>query len=474
MSIDFTSQYLMTIDGQTIASDCRIEVINPATEDIIALVPDASADQLDSAVGAARRAFPDWAAKPLEERQALVRAIGERVLENLEGFAQLLTREQGKTLDYARYEIGASVAWFQEFARVAPTETIIEDSPEHLVKTRRVPIGVVGAIVPWNFPVLLAAWKLAPALVAGNTVVLKPSPFTPLTALKLGELINQLLPPGVVNVVSGGDNLGPWLTAHPQIDKISFTGSTATGRRVMESGSRNIKRITLELGGNDAAIVLPDVDIVQTAEKLFWGAFSNSGQFCLAIKRLFIHEDIYEPLVQALVSYARTVRIGDGSLPDSQLGPVQNALQFQRLKDLLTDIRDQDQRVLLGGEVPQGRGYFFPITLVDNPPDDSRVVSEEPFGPILPVLKYRDIDEVVARANSSEYGLGGSVWSKDVELATSIALRLQTGKVWVNEIHVLTPYTPLGGHKQSGLGVENGIDGLMEYTNSQTVSIRQS
>ncbi|WP_187432768.1 aldehyde dehydrogenase family protein [Pseudomonas synxantha] len=473
MSIDFTSHYLMTIDGQPTDSGRHLEVINPANEDVIARVPDATREQLDAAVAAARQAFPSWAATPLAERQALVSAISEKVLQNLEGFAQLLTREQGKTLDYARYEIGASAAWFGEFAKMAPSEIIIEDTPEHLVKTRHVPIGVVGAIVPWNFPVLLAVWKLAPALIAGNTIVLKPSPFTPLTALKLGELINQVLPAGVLNVVSGGDELGPWISAHPDIDKVSFTGSTATGRRVMESGSRSLKRLTLELGGNDAAIVLPDVDIEETAQKLFWGAFSNSAQFCLAIKRLYIHEDIYEPLSKALVAYARTVKVGDGAAADSQLGPVQNAVQFERLKTLLADVRNNDQKILLGGEVPQGKGYFFPLTIVDNPPEDSRIVVEEPFGPILPLLKYRTVDEAIERANASEYGLGGSVWGKDLAQAEAVGQRLQTGKVWINEIHVLTPYTPFGGHKQSGVGVENGSDGLHEYTNTQTISIRR-
>lgn len=474
MSIDFTSNYLMTIKGQLVDSERHVGVVNPATEEVIAKVPNASREQLDQAVAAARHAFHGWAATPLVERQALVQRIGERIMEHLEDFAKLLTREQGKTLDYARSEIGGSAFWFGELSKMDPGETVIEDSPEHRVVTRYVPIGVVGAIVPWNFPVLLAVWKLAPALVAGNTVVLKPSPFTPLTSLKLGELINELLPPGVVNVVSGGDDLGPWITSHPDIDKVTFTGSTATGRRVMESGARNLKRITLELGGNDAAIVLPDVDIEATAQQLFWGAFSNSAQFCLAIKRLFIHEDIYEPLSQALAAYARTVKLGDGLDPASQLGPVQNAVQFQRLKDLLADIRSNGQRILLGGEVAEGRGYFFPITLVDNPSDGSRIVAEEPFGPILPLLKYRTVDEVIERANASEYGLGGSVWGKDLELATAVAQRLQAGKVWINEIHVLTPHTPLAGHKQSGLGVENGHEGLREYTMPQTISTRRA
>lgn len=473
MGLDLTSGYMMTIDGRLVGSERHTPVVNPASEDVFAQMPDASRQQLDEAVAASRRAFKGWAVTPLSTRQDLVRRIGERLMEHSEEFAELLTREQGKTLEYSRYEIGIAAYWFIELSKMEPGQTTVEETEAHQVFTRHVPIGVVGAIVPWNFPVLLAVWKLAPALVAGNTVVLKPSPFTPLTALKLGELMHDLLPPGVVNIISGGDDLGPWMTSHPDIDKISFTGSTATGRRVMQSGASNLKRLTLELGGNDAAIVLPDVDIESTAQKLFWGAFSNSAQFCLAIKRLFIHEDIYDAMSQALVDYARTVKIGDGFDPASQLGPVQNAVQFDRLKSLLKDIQDNDQRLLLGGELHDGRGYFFPITLVDNPPDDSRVVVEEPFGPILPLLKYKTVDEAIARANASEYGLGGSVWGKDLEAATSVAQRLQAGKVWVNEIHVLTPHTPLAGHKQSGIGVENGVDGLREYTLVQTVSIRR-
>jgi acyl-CoA reductase-like NAD-dependent aldehyde dehydrogenase len=473
MSIDFNNDYHMTIDGQPVFGTRKLEVFNPATAAVIATVPDASREQLDQAVAAARRAFPGWAATPLPQRQELVRKIGERLMQELTGFSQLLTREQGKPVKEARWEIGGGAFWFSEFAKMAPAVTTLEDTPEHLVQVRHVPIGVVGAIVPWNFPVLLAIWKLAPALVAGNTVVLKPSPFTPLTALKFGELMNDILPAGVINVVSGGDELGPWITAHPDIDKVSFTGSTATGRRVMESGARNLKRVTLELGGNDAAIVLPDVDIEATAQALFWGAFTNNAQYCLAIKRLYIHEDIYEALTQAMVAYAKTVKVGDGSQRETQLGPVQNRVQLERLKVLLADIKNNDQKLLLGGEVPEGPGYFFPVTLVDNPPDDSRIVVEEPFGPILPLLKYRTVDEVVTRANASEFGLGGSVWGKDLVQAQAIAERLQTGKVWINEIHLLTPHTPLAGHKQSGLGVENGSAGLHEYTNVQTISTRR-
>jgi acyl-CoA reductase-like NAD-dependent aldehyde dehydrogenase len=307
--------------------------------------------------------------------------------------------------------------------------------------------------------------------------VLKPSPFTSLTTLRIGELLREVLPPGVLNVVSGGDALGPWMSSHPGIDKISFTGSTATGRKVMESAAGTLKRLTLELGGNDAAIVMPDVDVEALAPVLFWGAFSNSAQFCLAIKRLYIHEAIYDRLAAALVALAKTTRVGRGSEPGVTLGPVQNKLQYERLKNLLADCRQQGHHILTGGELAEsgkGPGYFFPVTLVDNPPEDSRVVQEEPFGPILPLLKFSDVDDAIARANQSPYGLGGSVWCKDEALGLKIAQRLQAGTVWVNEIHTITPLKPMAGHKQSGLGVEQGLEGLLEYTLPQTVSMKRA
>jgi acyl-CoA reductase-like NAD-dependent aldehyde dehydrogenase len=278
----------------------------------------------------------------------------------------------------------------------------------------------------------------------------------------------------VLNVISGGDALGPWISSHPGIDKISFTGSTQTGRKVMESSAANLKRMTLELGGNDAGIVMADVDVDKVAPQLFWGAFSNSSQYCLATKRLYVHEDIYDRVAQALVKIAASTRVGDGMAEDSQLGPIQNKRQYERLKELLDDCRKNGYRILAGGDVPTGKGYFFPVTLVDNPPDDSRIVREEPFGPILPLLKFKSVDEVVARANDSEYGLGGSVWTGDVAAGQAIAERLQTGTVWVNEIHNLSPQRPMAGHKQSGFGVENGLEGLLEYTSPQTISIKKN
>lgn len=468
-----TAGFSMTIDGKAAPTVAGFDVLNPATERVIAAAPDATPAQLDEAVASARRAAPAWASLPLQARQQYVVRIGETITANLEELAQLLTREQGKPLAQARQEVQKAAIWCTEMARLElPVETVSESATEQ-VRVLRVPLGVVGGIVPWNFPLALAMWKVAPALLTGNTMVLKPSPFTPLTTLKLGELLRDVLPAGVLNVISGGDALGPLMSAHPGIDKLSFTGSTQTGRAVMASAAVNLKRLTLELGGNDAAIVLPDADVEAIAPAIFWGAFANNAQYCLAIKRLYIHEDVYDRLAQALVRLAQETRVGPGDMEGVQLGPLQNRRQFERLKALLEDTRSAGYRILAGGDVAERSGYFFPVTLVDNPPDSARVVREEPFGPILPLLKFRDVDDAIARANDSEYGLGGSVWGRDAEAAMQVALRLNTGTVWVNQIHTLGPHKPMAGHKQSGVGIENGVEGLLEYTVPRTVSLKR-
>lgn len=471
--VRFDSDFDLTIDGRAVAAEDTFTVVNPATEDTIAVVADTTREQLDSAVAAARNAFPGWRATPLEERQALVRALGARLQALLPEFAALLTREQGKPLADATAEIGVSAYWLNEIAGYSPMTTVISEDEIKRVETRHVPVGVVGAISPWNFPLLLAIWKVAPALVAGNTLVLKPSPFTPLTVLKFGEIARDILPPGVLNVVVGGDRLGPWITEHADIDKIAFTGSTQTGKAIMRSASVNLKRITLELGGNDPAIVMPDADVEALAPRLFWAAFSNNAQFCLASKRMYVHEASYDRLAAALVAYARTIKVGNGAEDGVRLGPVQNRVQYQRVRKLIEDAQAAGTRFLIGGEVPEGRGYFIPVAIADNPPDDSPLVTEEAFGPVLPLLKYRDIDEVLARANQSEYGLGASVWGEDVEAAVAVGNRIEAGTIWVNTIHELLPSYPFGGHKQSGIGVENGLEGLLEYTNPQTVVIHR-
>jgi aldehyde dehydrogenase (NAD+) len=469
----FESDFAMTIGGAAVAGTSSFAVLNPANEQEFARAPDCSREDLDRAVAAARAAFPAWAATPHGERRRLVGSIAGVLNANLEGLKRLLTREQGKPHGDAMGDVLGAAYWCQAASTLEPPVTIVEDTAERRGETRHVPIGVVGAIAPWNFPVLLAFFKVAPALVAGNTVILKPSPFTPLTTLKIGEVLRDLLPPGVLNVVSGGDALGPWMTSHPGIDKISFTGSTQTGRKVMASAAESLKRVTLELGGNDAAIILPDVDVATVAEQLFWAAFRNTGQICIATKRMYVHKDVYEPLKAALVAYARTVKVGDGAEQGTQLGPIQNHQQYARVIELVEDAKAKGYKFLIGGERSEAPGYFVPVSIIDNPPEDSRIVQEEQFGPVLPLLKFDDVDEAVARANASDYGLGASVWSADTEAALAVGARLQAGTVWINETQYLSPLAAFGGQKQSGLGVEGGLEGLLEYTNTQTTFVKK-
>lgn len=465
----------MTIAGLGVPGARSLPVVDPATGLDFAQAPDADAQQLDQAVQAARDALAAWSTTSWAERQALLRRIAQTYMAHQEPLAALLSREQGKPLARARSEIAVAAHWYAETAGMAMPDELLQDDARGYAAVRRVPLGVVGALVPWNYPVVLAAWKIAPALLTGNTVVLKPSPYTPLTTLRIGELLREVLPPGVLNIVSGGDALGPWMSGHAGIDKLSFTGSSATGRQVMRSAAGTLKRLTLELGGNDAAIVMPDVDVQATAHALFWGAFVNSGQICIAAKRIYVHEAIYERMAAAFVALARDTAMGPGHQDDVELGPVQNQRQFDRLRELLADCRQRGLKLLCGGEPDPSRpGYFFPVTVVDNPPDDARIVQEEPFGPIVPLLRFAHVDEAVARANASAYGLAGSVWCRDEDQALAIAQRLHTGTVWINEIQAASPHRPMAGHKQSGLGAENGRDGLLAYTQPQTITIRRS
>lgn len=472
--MEFQSDFTMTIDGKAVGSPKTIAVVNPATAEAFATVPDCTPEQLDAATSSARTAFKTWRDVPIEDRRAAMRKAGDTLIAHADDLARLFTREQGRPIEGAKQEILLAGQWMHSVAEMSPPTHVSEDSAQQLVETRYVPLGVVCAIAPWNFPVILAIWKIAPALMAGNTMVLKPSPFTPLCTLKIGELLRPIFPPGVLNVVSGGDDLGPLMTSHPGFNKISFTGSTATGKRVMESAAKDLKRITLELGGNDAAIVLPDVDLDDIAQKIFFGAFYNTAQICIATKRLYVHEAVYDGLRDRLVAIARMVKVGDGSEQGTVLGPIQNKRQFDRVMNLLQDARANKLTLIQGADIPDNAGFFVPITIVDNPPESSRVVQEEAFGPILPMLKFRDIDDVIDRANASEYGLAGAVWSKDVGKAVEIARRMETGTIWINQNLSLRPDTSFGGRKQSGFGVENGTEGLLEYMAPQAIYIART
>ncbi|WP_213954831.1 MULTISPECIES: aldehyde dehydrogenase family protein [unclassified Variovorax] len=458
-------------NGRLLDAPTSFPVIDPATEAVIAHAPDCTLALLDATVEAAQAAFPAWRDTPVDERRQRLEALAQCLQDNAEALALLLTAEQGRPLALARIEVLGCAHWIRSVAKMDLPTTLRTDKAGIAWTTRRVPLGVVAAIAPWNFPLTLAVWKLAPALLCGNTVILKPSPFTPLTALRLGEWMAPLFPAGVVNVLSGGDELGPRLTSHPGIAKVAFTGSTATGRRVMAAAASTLKHLTLELGGNDAAIVMPDVDVKKVARRLFMGAFLNSGQVCIAAKRIYVHEAIYDAFATAFVAAAEAARVGNGLDEAVMLGPVQNRLQYERVRELIAATRDAGQRFLTGGSMTDGPGYFIAPTVVDNPPDDARVVVEEPFGPIVPLLRFSGIDEVVRRANATEFGLGASVWSTDIAAARSIGERLEVGTVWINSVHLLDPHAPFAGRKQSGLGIENGPEGLLEFTAIQTMVI---
>lgn len=465
------TRFPLSIAGESVNTHLQ-SVINPATGEIFAEHSVGGREELDAAVTSAYEAFPTWSQTTLEFRQGKLRELAQVLILQKEKFMRLLTLEQGKPRAGAEWEIGGCIHWLQEIATQSLPDEMVEDDAEGRVITRHVPLGVIGAITPWNFPMLLALWKIAPALLAGNTLVVKPSPYTPLCTLWFGELAQTVLPPGVLNVVAGDNEMGQWLTEHPLVDKISFTGSTATGRLVMKSAASNIKRVTLELGGNDPAIVLPDVDPGSIAKELFWAAFQNSAQFCVATKRLYIHDSIYDEVAQALTEYAARVTLGNGLDPETQLGPLQNKMQYDKVCELIESSKNSGLRFLAGGEVPNSKGYFIPITLIDNPPDDARCVVEEAFGPVLPLLRYHTVDEVIERANNTIYGLAATVWGRDLAHAQAVAQRIQAGTVWINQAHTFSPHIAFGGHKQSGLGIENALHGLSEYTNVQTIMSR--
>jgi acyl-CoA reductase-like NAD-dependent aldehyde dehydrogenase len=462
-------RYKMLIDGKLVEGAGTIGVEDPATGVVFEQCPIADEELLDQAVAAAKAAFPSWAKRSYADRGAHLSALADALENNASAMASLLTREQGKPLATAHEEIGGSIAFLRFTATQGLSNKTLRDSDtEHVVQTRT-PLGVVAAIVPWNYPIMLLVFKIAPALLTGNTVVTKPAPTTPLTTLLLGELALSVLPAGVLNVVTDNNDLGAKLTRHPDVAKVSFTGSTRTGINVLQSASSTLKRVTLELGGNDAAIVLDDVDIDEVAPKIFAAAMMNSGQVCLAAKRVYAPRAIYDRLCDAFAVLAEQAVVGNGMEPSTQFGPLQNRSQYQRVKDLIEDSR-QHGKIVAGGTFPDGPGYFIAPTIVRDLPDDARLVREEQFGPVMPVLVYDDIDELIERVNDTEYGLAGTVWAKDIERAFEVAQRVDTGTVWIN-CHMNVSFDiPLGGAKQSGIGLQLGQEGIEEFTQMKIIS----
>jgi acyl-CoA reductase-like NAD-dependent aldehyde dehydrogenase len=458
----------LTIDGRTVDSRNSFGVVNPSTGAVFAQAPDCSQDELNQAVDAARRAFSSWQRSESPRREALARAA-EIVDAHADELGRLVTLEQGKTLLNAVRETKGSAARFRYAAGIEIPTEVVHDQDGVRVEVARRPFGVVAAITPWNYPLIVAAGKVAAALRVGNTVVLKPSPFTPLATLRLGELLQEVLPPGVLNVVSGGDELGRALVRHPTVRKISFTGSTAAGRHILSAAAPDLKRTTLELGGNDAAVVLDDVDPAAVAPRLFWGAFQNSGQVCSAIKRLYVHERVYPELAKALTDLAATVRVGDGLDAQSEMGPVSTDPQFRRVTQLVEDARTRGGHVMVGGTPKGGNGYFYTPTLIEGLADTAPLVAEEQFGPVLPLMSFKDEDEAIERANATPFGLSASVWSGSSDRAKALTGRLEAGTVWVNQHLMVLSAAPISGHKTSGIGVEGGMAGFLDMTQTQSI-----
>ena len=467
------AEFKLLINGKLVPGASSMDVVNPATGKPFVKCPRADVAQLNEAVAAAKAAFPAWSRKSWAERKKLLLALADALTKHQDEFARLLTQEQGKPLMHAQFEIGGSIAMIQAFAEMEIQPKLVREDATQKIVQIRTPLGVVAAITPWNFPVILLMIKVAPALLSGNTVVAKPAPTTPLTTLRFCELAASILPPGVLNVITDQNDLGTSLTQHPDVAKVAFTGSTATGRKVMASVANTLKRITLELGGNDAAIILPGTDPKEVAPKIFMGAMMNSGQVCLAIKRVYAPEEIYDELCNELAALAKAAVVGDGMNPDTQLGPIQNKTQFEKVKGFLEDA-NANGKVIAGGKALDREGYFIAPTIVRDIPDDARLVREEQFGPITPVMKYKDLDDAIARANNTEYGLGGTVWGSDLNRAYEVAARIDSGTVWVNKHLDLPPDIPFAAAKQSGMGAEMGHEGLEEFTQPKIINIAKN
>lgn len=462
-------QFHLLIGGALLPGATSFDIVNPATAQPFAKCPKADVALLDAAVAAAKGAFPSWAAKPAAERSALVDKLADALEARTDEFAVLLTAEQGKPLDQAIKEIRGSVFVLRAFAGMTLEPRVLREAGGNRVIEHRMPLGVVAAITPWNFPLILLVNKVGPALVAGNTMVCKPAPTTPLTTCLFGELCQTILPPGVINVICDENELGPALTGHPDIAKIAFTGSTATGKKVMAAAAGTLKRVTLELGGNDAAIVLDDVDPLPVAAKVFEGAMRNAGQICVAVKRAYVPSALYDEFCDELARLAGEMVVDDGANQGAQIGPVQNRQQFEKIAALIEQSRAAG-KVIAGGAPLDRPGYFIPPTIVRDIADDAPLVRDEQFGPVLPVLKYDDLDELLDRVNGTDYGLGGTIWGRDVARASEVAKRVTTGTVWINQLMAIDPRIPFRGLRQSGMGTEMGQEGLEEYTQAQVIN----
>ena len=456
----------MTIGGSGASAHETFAVVDPATGEVFAHAPQCTPTQLDEAFAAAAAALPAWQADEAARRDAL-RSLAAAITAAKDELSALLVAESGKPTDLAALEVGAADMWLQYYADLDIPRIVLHDDEKAKIEIRHRPLGVVAAITPWNFPIASAVVKIACALRAGNSVVLKPSPFTPIASLRLGEIMNEVLPPGIVNVVTGGDELGAMMTSHPTPRKIAFTGSIAAGKHVAQSAAKDLKHVTLELGGNDVAIVLDDADLEVAIPAVLARAFFNVGQTCAVPKRIYVADSIYDDAVAVFASAAEAITLGSGD--EGQMGPMSTRPQYERICELVAEAVAQGVTPVTGGGPVDAPGFFFQPTILTGASEGQRIVDEEQFGPALPILRYGTVDEVVQRANKTMFGLCGSVWGEDIDRAQEVAERLECGVAYVNSHGVHRPSVPMLGVKWSGMGVENGVDGLLEYMERQVV-----
>jgi acyl-CoA reductase-like NAD-dependent aldehyde dehydrogenase len=466
MTVD--DSFAMTINGASVPTEAAFGVVDPSTGRVFAEAPDCNREQLDFAMDAAQRAFPEWS-RDESLRVAVMHDMATAIEKSVDALARVQTMECGRPFAASLKHLRGRGDRFRQYADLEVPRIVVQDDEDAVIEVVRRPLGVIALIKPWNGPATNVLNALGPALRAGNTVVFKPSPYTPLSALLIGGIIRDVVPPGVVNVVSGQDPLGQWMVEHPIPRGIGFTGSSATGRKVNESAARDLKRCLLELGGNDAAIILDDVDPEQLATQLFWAAFNNNGQVCMAVKRAFVPEVIYDEVANALAKLARDVKVGDVFDEDTELGPLTNKMQFERVSELVAEALEHGAVARAGGKAIDRPGYFYEPTILTNLHEGFRIVDEEQFGPVLPLISYKDVDEAIVRANATPYGLGASVWSANSERAAEIAERLDSGTVWINTHQQVSDKAPFGGRKGSGLGSQNGIYSVYAFTDPQTV-----
>lgn len=464
----------LLIDGDLVAGADQIEVINPAFGTAFTTAPRADAAQVEAAIAAAKRAFPGWAALQTADRAARVDALATVIAQHSEAFVRLLVLENGKPREQAVGEVDGAIAALRYFAAQDLSPRILRDSAEELVVEQRYPLGVVAAVTPWNFPLILLILKIGPALLAGNTVIAKPAPTTPLTTLLLAELAAEVFPAGVLQTIVDQSDLGTLLTSHPDVAHVSFTGSTVTGRKVLASAASSLKRFTLELGGNDAAIVLDDVGVEKTAAAVFASAFVNAGQVCLATKRIYVPRGLADAFAEELARLADAAEVGEGLQQGTAVGPLQNEAQFRKVLGYIESAVGEGGKVLTRNHRMDGSGYFVRPTIVAGLSADARLVREEQFGPVVPVIPYDTEDEAIIMANSTEYGLGGSIWTANVDRGFEVASRIETGTIWVNR-HLVLPFDiAFGGAKQSGIGLQQGIESIVDFTQRRVVSLSRS